>query len=309
MARIAITAASGLIGTLLQEHFRDAGHDVTRLVRSHEAAAAADAIYWSIRDGVVEASGLEGHDVVIHLSGENIRGLWTPAKKKRIRNSRVDSTRLLSETLARLDTRPHTLIVAGAAGYYGHRPGHELLDEAAAPGDSFLARVCVDWEAAADPARDAGIRVVHLRSGLVLTPRGSILAAALPLFRLGLGACFGDGSQMTPWVAYHEIPHVVDFLLEHDDVQGPVNLVAPHAVTNQEFTRTLGRVLHRPAFLKIPAFLMRLLGDLGRELLSGQHLVPRKLQDAGYAFRHPRLEGALRAELGIRGTASGPVSM
>lgn len=299
MARIAITAASGLLGTAVREHLSDAGHTFTRLVRNHEAAAAPDAIYWSIRDGVVETPGLEGHDVVIHLSGENIKGLWTPAKKKRIRHSRVDSTRLLSETLAGLDHKPHTLIAASAAGYYGDRPPHEPLDESAEPGDSFFTHLAVEWEGAADAARNAGIRVVHLRFGLVLTPKGSILAASLPLFKLGLGACFGDGSQITPWVALEDVPHVVAFLMDRQDLEGPVNVVAPEAVTNLEFAQTLGRVLNRPVFLKVPAFLLLLAGDLGVELLSGARLVPRKLQDAGYAFRRPRLEEALRSELGM----------
>ncbi len=293
--RIAITAASGLIGSTVKRALDDAGHTTTRLVRSREAATASDAIFWSMREGTVDTVGLEGHDVVIHLSGENIKGLWTAAKKKRIRDSRVESTRLLSETLAGLDRKPHTLLTASAVGIYGDRPPDEPLDESAAPGDTFFGELGVAWEGAADPAREAGIRVVHLRFGLVMTPKGGILEAVLPIFKLGLGASFGDGSQITPWVALDEVPAVIRFLMDRPAVHGPVNVVAPDVVTNEEWAETLGRVLGRPVFLNVPSLLMEVLGDLGQELTAGARVVPRKLQEAGYEFRFPELRGALEA--------------
>jgi uncharacterized protein len=298
MARIAMTAASGMIGRRLLAELRAGGHTVTRLVRSRRAAEAPDAVFWRPSRGEIDAAGLEGHDAVIHLSGENIQGLWTPAKKRRIYDSRVKSTRLLSRTLAGLAEPPGALLAASGSSYYGDRPPDQPMDESGLPGHTFLARVCVDNEAAADPARDAGIRVVHFRFAPVLSPEGGLLKFVLPWFRLGLGATLGDGHQLMPWVALDEIPGVVRFLLDHPTVSGPVNVAAPGRSTNADFTHALARVLGRHAVLQAPEFLIRMLGDLGEDLLLETHIVPAKLKAAGYEFAYPDLEGALERMVG-----------
>lgn len=298
MARIAMTAASGMIGRTVMAALRAGGHNVTRLVRSRRAAEARDAIFWRPRVGEIDTTGLEGHDVVIHLSGENIQGLWTPAKKRRIYDSRVKSTRLLSHALAALREPPHTLMAASGSSYYGNRPPDQRMDESQPPGGTFLARVCVDNEAAADPAREAGIHVVHFRFAPVLSPAGGLLKFVLPWFRIGLGATLGDGHQLMPWVALPEIPRVVQFLLDHPTVTGPVNVAAPGKTTNAEFTHTLARVLGRHAVLQAPEPLIRMLGDLGEDLLLESQVVPAKLKAAGYDFAYPDLEGALEGMIG-----------
>ncbi len=297
MARIAMTAASGMIGRKVLGELRAGGHSVTRLVRSRQAARAPDAVFWRPASGEIDAAGLEGHDAVIHLSGENIQGLWTPAKKRRIYDSRVNSTRLLARTLAGLREPPGAMLAASGSSYYGDRPPDQPMDESGPPGTTFLARVSVDNEAAADPARDAGIRVVHFRFAPVLSPDGGLLRFVLPWFRVGLGATLGDGHQLMPWVALDEIPRIVQFLLDHPTVGGPINVAAPGKTTNAEFTHTLARVLGRHAVLQAPEFLIRLLGDLGEDLLLETRVVPAKLQAAGYEFAFPELEAALRRML------------
>lgn len=297
--RVAITGASGLIGTAVGDRLRDLGHGVTRLVRSRDAAQHADAVYWRPAAGEIDAPGLAGHDVVVHLAGENIFGLWTPAKKRRIRESRLEGTTLLARTLAEMAPaeRPRTLLIASAVGYYGDRPPDEALTEDEPPGDTFLARVLVDMEAATAPARDAGVRVVMLRFAPVVDPDSFLLGALTPATRLGLGATVGSGSQPFPWVTTDEIAHVVPFVMQHADLEGPINVAAPQQVTNAEFVDTLARVLNRPRLLRVPAPLIRLLGDLGEELLVSQWVVPAKLEAAGYEWRDPNLEAALRRML------------
>jgi uncharacterized protein (TIGR01777 family) len=295
MAKIALTAASGMIGRTVMAALRAGGHTVTRLVRSRRAAEAPDTIFWRPRAGEIDAVSLEGYDVVIHLSGETIQGLWTPAKKRRIYDSRVGSTRLLSRTLATLRQPPHTLLAASGSNYYGDRPPTQSMDESGPHGTTFLARVCVDNEAAADPAREAGIRVVHFRFAPVLSPEGGLLKFVLPWFRIGLGATLGDGHQLMPWVALPEIPRIVQFMLDHPTVSGPVNVAAPGKTTNAEFTHTLARVLGRHAVLQAPELLIRMFGDLGEDLLLETHVVPAKLDAAGYEFAYPELEGAFKA--------------
>ncbi|HEX9247004.1 MAG TPA: TIGR01777 family oxidoreductase, partial [bacterium] len=222
------------------------------------------------------------------------RGRWTAAKKARIRESRVESTRLLARTLAGLTRRPQVLICASAVGYYGHR-GDEILAEESAPGQGFLAEVCVAWEAAAETARQAGIRVVHLRTGLVLTPAGGALATLLPLFRLGLGGRFGSGRQWMSWITLDDEVEAIAHALGRDTLQGPVNLVSPHPVTNQEFTNALARVLRRPAVLAVPGAALRaVIGEAAGELLGSQRAHPARLLAGGYTFRHPELEAGLR---------------
>lgn len=295
--KIAITGASGLVGSELCALLTTAGHQVTRLVRHRPGEGE---IYWNVKDQEIDTAGLEGHDAVVHLAGENIAsGRWSPAQKKRIRNSRVDGTRLLCDALARLEHKPQVLICASATGYYPVDTGEELTEDSP-PGDTFLAEICREWEAAAAPAIAAGIRVVYTRFGIVLSPRGGALAKMLTPFRLGVGGVIGSGRQVMSWIALDDAIGAIDHALNQPELRGPVNVVAPQAVTNREFTKTLGRVLGRPTILPVPAFAIRLaLGEMADELLlTGMHVVPKRLLETGYTFRFPDLESALRHLLG-----------
>lgn len=293
---VAVTGSSGLVGTGIVERLEAGGHEVTPVVRSRGAAEKGKAVYWKPATGAIDARALAGHDAVINLAGENIFGVWTEPKKRRIRDSRVKGTTLLAETLAAMDAadRPGVLINASAAGYYGDRPPDEPLAEDAGPGDSFLARVVAEWEAATRPAEDAGVRVVRTRFGLVLHPDALLIQGMATSSRLGLGAKLGDGSQVFPWVTRDEIASAVAFILETPDLEGPVNVVGREKVTNEEFADTVARVLDRPRVLSIPAFALRMIGELGDELLRGMWLVPEKLESAGYEWVDPELEPALR---------------
>jgi uncharacterized protein len=297
--RVAITGASGLLGTAVGARLRGLGHAVTRVVRSRDAADAPDAVHWRPAAGEVDAAGLAGHDVIINLAGENIFGVWTAARKERIRRSRVDGVAVLAGAIRAMPggDRPALLILASAVGYYGDRPWDEPLTEAASPGDTFLARVLIDMEAAASPAAEAGVRVVFLRSAPVLDPEALLVRATAFATRLGLGAALGSGGQPFPWVTRAEVAEVVPFVMTHPELTGPVNVAAPGRVTNAEFADTLARVLNRPRFLKVPAPALELLGDFGKELLVGQRVIPAKLEGAGYHWRDPLLEPALRRML------------
>lgn len=294
--KIAITGSSGLLGSLIADRLAKHGHGITRMVRSKQAAAAADAMYWNPAAGEIDADGLAGHDAVIHLAGENIFGIWTRAKKERIYHSRVDGTRLLSETLAGLEDtrRPGTMVHAAGFSYYGDRPPDRPMTEESPPGETFLARVVRDWEAAASPAEEAGVRVVSLRFGLVLDPDSLLLQGMTVSTRLGLGAKLGEGDQVFPWTTGDEIARVVEFVLDREDIRGPVNVVGREKVTNEQFADAVARVLGRPRVLKVPELALRLVGDLGEELLRGAWVVPAKLESAGYEWLDPSLEGALR---------------
>ncbi len=298
--RIAITGSSGLIGSALVAELAAAGHEVTRVVRDAGGAAAGDVV-WDPIAGSIDTAGLEGHDAVIHLAGESLVGLWTREKKDRIAESRTLGTRLLREALARLEQPPRVLLSASAIGYYGHRPPLEVVDEESRSGTGFLARTVAAWEAATWPAAESGIRVVNMRFGVVLSFSGGMLRAMLPIFRAGLGGRLGSGRQIISWVSLSEVPPVVQHLLARDDLSGPVNVVTPSPVSNAEFTAVLARVLHRPAVLRVPEYLLRLVGgELADEmLLSGAHVRPRRLSDSGYRFSYPELESALRHELGV----------
>ena len=271
---------------------------MTRLVRSKPKPEEAE-IQWDPVVGTMDTASLEGLDAGVHLAGESIAERWTAEKKTKIRDSRVKGTRLLCESLARLSQPPKAVVCASAIGYYGDR-GEEVLREESAAGSGFLAEVCRGWEAAADPARQRGIRVVHLRIGVVLSPAGGALAQMLFPFRMGLGGKLGSGKQYLSWIAIDDLIRVISHALTTDTLQGPVNAVAPNPVTNLDFTRTLGRVLARPTLFPMPAFAARLaFGEMADELLlASARVEPIRLSATGYQFRHPVLEGALRHLLG-----------
>jgi uncharacterized protein (TIGR01777 family) len=294
--RIAVTGASGFLGRALCAFLTTGGHTVVRVGRG---ARAPDTVAWDPARGTIDADGLAGVDAVVHLAGAPVATRWTAAAKRAIRASRVDGTRLLAETLARLPTPPSVLVGASAIGWYGDA-GDAPVDESAAAGPGFLAEVCRAWEAATAPAAAAGIRVVHARLGVVLGAQGGALAQMLGPFRLGVGGVVGSGRQVTSWIALDDAVYALHHLLHADGVACAVNLTAPHAVTNAELTRTLARVLRRPAIVPVPAAVVRtLFGEMGEEmLLAGARVVPGALVASGYRFLHPELEGALRAELG-----------
>lgn len=300
---IAVTGASGLVGSALVAFLTTGGHRVLRLVRRAGARPVGpdqSVVAWDPEAGVVEAEGLEGADAVVHLAGENVAALrWTRTKKARIRDSRVRGTRVLSEALARLARPPRVLVTASAIGYYGSR-GAEVLEEGSGPGAGFLAEVCREWEAATAAAAAQGIRVVRLRIGIVLDARGGVLARLLPPFRLGLGGPVGSGRQWVSWISIDDLLGVILHALATDILDGPVNAVAPEPVTNRDLSRTLGRVLARPALLPLPAGPLRLaLGEMADEtVLSSARVTPARLVATGYTYRDPSLEGALLHQLG-----------
>jgi hypothetical protein len=293
-----ISGASGLVGSALVSHLRAQGHRVTRLVRS-PSAERDDAIFWDPEARTLDAARIEGVDAVVHLSGESLAaGRWTRKRKERIRNSRIRTTRFLAETLAAMSRRPAVLVQASAVGYYGNR-GEEVLGESSRPGTGFLADLCRDWEAASMPAQDAGVRVVRLRIGPVLTARGGMLAALLPLFRLGLGGRLAGGRQWMPWITLDDLVAVLERALTDASFRDSVNAVAPSPVTNAEFTRALGRAVRRPTLFAVPAIALRaVLGEMADEiLLASERVVPERLLAAGFRFAHPHLEGALSQAL------------
>ena len=293
--RIVVSGASGLIGSALTARLQADGHQVLALTRSAAHASASGHIFWNPDAGALTPRDLEGADGVVHLAGEPIVGRWTAEKKSRILNSRVRGTALLARALTALAQPPRVLICASAIGYYGDR-GHAVLYEESAPGRGFLAEVCQAWEAAARPATARGIRVVQARNGIVLSLAGGALAKMLPIFRLGLGGRLGSGRQYWSWVSLDDVVEALVHALTQDALTGPMNLVAPQPVTNAEFTRTLGSVLKRPAFLPAPAMGLRwLLGEMADALLLGSARVePRQLLVTGYRFQWQDLEGALR---------------
>jgi uncharacterized protein (TIGR01777 family) len=295
-ARIAITGASGLIGSALSSALQRDACEVHPLVRTLRGAPGE--IQWDPGTGQIDAGALEGFDAVVHLAGENIGQRWTPEVRERILESRVSGTQLLARTLASLRHPPEVLVSASAVGYYGDC-GDRPLDESAPAGNDFLAEVAQAWEAAAKPAAEAGIRVVHPRSGMVLSRHGGALARMLPPFRLGLGGRMGHGRQWTSWIALDDEVAAIRFLIGTPTLAGPVNVTSPRPVTNAEFTRILGRVLGRPTLMTVPAAALRLaFGEMAdRTILASQRAHPARLLDAGFHFRHARLEDGLRALL------------
>jgi hypothetical protein len=316
--KILVSGASGLIGTALSPALMAEGHTVGRLVRPEAGRAGPGDVAWDIGAGTIDTAALAGFDAVVHLAGATVATLrWTSSVRERIRASRIDSARLLARAIAAQERPPRVLVQASAVGYYGDR-GDEFLTETSAPGNGFLPRACADWEAAAAPAAARGVRVVFLRFGVVLSARGGALAKMLPAFRLGIAGRIGSGRQYMPWLALDDAVGIVRHALlagappggapagvvtgaTRGALAGPVNAVAPEQVTNAEFTRALGRVLHRPTLLPLPAFAARLaLGDVADELLlASARAVPEKLAAGGYVFRQPSLEPALRSILSV----------
>ena len=294
--KVLVSGATGLIGREISARLRQQGHEVGCLVRNASRATANDLVWWPSRPLPLEA--LSRYDAIVHLAGRPVATLWTAKARREIRDSRVQGTANLSAAAAeafRSKGTPHTLISASAIGYYGSR-GDEELFETSASGMGFLADVCRQWEAAAQPAALSGIRLVEMRTSIVLSPTGGALGQMLPIFRFGLGGRLGSGHQWWSWVSLADAARAYLFALENPQLQGPVNLAAPDSVTNAEFTRTLARVLRRPAFFAVPAIALRAMaGDMAEEmLLSSQCVVPRQLIEHGFRFEDEELEAALR---------------
>jgi uncharacterized protein (TIGR01777 family) len=288
--RIAVTGASGLIGGALVPHLRAQGHEVVRLVRS--APTAADAYLWDPHGGHVDPRAIEGTDAVVHLAAAGAGDhRWTEEYKAVFRNSRVESTKTIATAIAALEDPPRVLVSASAMGYYGDT-GDREVDESAGPGDGFAADVVVDWEAAADPARAAGIRVVHPRTGLVVSGRGGAWGRMWPIFRVGLGGRLGSGRQWWSFISLRDEVNALTLLL--DSLEGPVNLTAPNPVTNAEVTRAMGELLRRPTVLPVPRKALQLvLGDFSSEVLGSIRVRPGRLLEAGFEFQDPTIDQAL----------------
>jgi len=296
--KVAITGANGLIGSALGPFLTTDGHALVRLVR--RSPRGADEARWDPAAGTVDPAALRGVDAVVHLAGESIaEGRWSESRKARLRESRLGPTRLLCEALAGLQPRPRVLVSASAIGYYGDH-GSEVVTETTPAAGGFLGRLAAEWEEATEPARRAGIRVVNLRTGIVLSPEGGALGKMLLPFKAGLGGVLGSGTQYMSWIAIDDLVGAIQHVLLTPSLAGPVNAVAPSPVTNRTFTKTLGRVLHRPTLAAVPAFALRLaFGEMAdAALLSSTRVAPERLLATGYRFRFPELEGALRHLLG-----------
>ena len=289
---VLISGATGLIGSALIPELEAKGHTVRRLTRHPRQEGD---IRWDLDAGTIDGD-ITGADAVVHLAGESIaEGRWTEEKKRRILESRQKGTRLLAENIAGLSEPPSVMVSVSATGYYGNR-GNELLTEESEPGDLFLSKVCREWEAVAEPAREAGVRVVHPRFGIVLTTEGGALGTTLPIFKLGGGGKIGSGRQYWSWVTLDDVVGAIVHAINMDTLSGPVNVVAPDPPTNAEYTRVLGRVLGRPTFFAVPAPAIRIVlgGMADNLLLASARVEPAKLEETGYEYRHPELEGALR---------------
>ena len=296
--KVLVTGATGLVGSALVPVLTANGHEVFRLTRS-EAKLAND-IHWNPTSRDLPKARLEGLDAVVHLAGENIAASrWTNKVKERLRFSRVDTTKFLCDARAELQHPPKILVCASAFGYYGQR-GAEILTESTSPGTGFLADLCRDWEAACEPARKMGMRVVNLRIGVILSPKGGALAKMLTPFRMGVGGVIGSGRQYWSWISIDDVVEAIHTSLTNSHLSGPVNATAPTPVTNADFTKTLGTVLGRPTIFPMPAFAARLaLGEMADDLLLGSaRVMPNRLSEANFQFQHPKLEGALRFLLG-----------
>lgn len=290
--KILITGSSGLIGSALF-NFLEKKHEVYKLVRKQTPLLASE-IAWHPQQEKINSS-LEGLDVIIHLAGESLIGRWSKAKKKRIRESRVNGTQLLCQSLCQLSKPPSIFICASAVGYYGDR-GSEILDEQSCKGKGFLADVCQEWEKATWQAAEKGIRTINLRIGMVLSAKGGALKQMLPIFKLGLGGTMGPGTQYISWITIDDLLQVIEHAINQKSLSGPLNAVTAYPITNKELTKTLGSILHRPTFLSMPTFMVNLIfGELGKELLlNSNRAEPKKLKETGFQFAYPFLEEALK---------------
>jgi uncharacterized protein len=295
--KVAIAGASGLVGSHLADYLTTAGHTVIRLVRGKDAGPGE--VPWDPATGALYHGALEGVDALVNLSGVNLASLWTPGRKQAILDSRVQATRTLAEAIARMDRPPAVFVSTSAVGAYGARGG-EAVTEQTGRGEGFLADVCRAWEEAAEPVRRAGVRLVHPRFGLIVSASGGAFAAMMPAFKAGLGTRLGSGDQYWAWVELDDVLAALEWMLHDEELEGPVNVTAPDPLTNREVTKTLGRVLHRPAVLAAPGLVVRR-GTLGmgeQMLLASQRALPAKLDERGFRFAFPKLDGALRYELG-----------
>ncbi len=295
--RIAIAGASGLIGGALTTYWGTLGHAVHRLVR--DVPTEDTDIPWDPAVARLVPAQVEGLDAVVCLSGAGIVDeRWSPARKELLWSSRVNPVSLLAKTLADCSEKPECLICASATGYYGADRGAEVLTEDSDPGEDFLGRLCVDWEKAAESAVVVGIRVVHLRFGIVLTAKGGALKRMLPIFKLGLGGKLGGGRQMVSWASLDDAVSSVDFVLHDERIAGPVNVTSPNPVTNEEFSKAIGRAVRRPAIARVPEFVLRkMLGESSSLVLGSSRVFPRRLESAGFRFRHPDIDSALASTL------------
>ncbi|MFR0352142.1 TIGR01777 family oxidoreductase [Streptomyces sediminimaris] len=293
-SRIAVAGASGLIGGSLVRSLTADGHEVVRLVR--RPPRAKDEIHWDPEDGRVDAAGLAGCDAVVNLAGAGVGDhRWTDTYKRRIRTSRVLGTTALAEAVAGLEQKPRVFVNGSAMGYYGET-GERAVDESAPPGDGFLPRLCVEWEAAAAPAREAGVRTVFTRTGLVVARGGGAWGRLFPLFEAGLGGRMGDGRQYWSYISLHDEVAAIRHLIDTDGLSGPFNLTAPAPLTNREITAAMGRVLHRPTLFAVPAPVLRaVLGEMAGDVLGSARVLPKRLLESGFTFAFPDIEGALRA--------------
>ena len=292
--KVLVTGATGLVGSELVPFLTKQGHDVFRL--THSKPREAHDIVWDPSHNQLPKSRIEGTEVVVHLAGENIAGKrWNPKVKESLRRSRIDGTKLLCETIGQLQVLPKTLICASAIGYYGDR-GSEMLNETSGPGTGFLSELCQEWEAACEPARAKGIRVVNLRIGVILSPKGGGLAKMLMPFKMGVGGVMGTGNQYWSWISVDDVVGTINHCITHEKIAGPVNTTAPCPVTNYEFTKTLGNVLGRPTIFPMPGFAARIaLGEMANDLLlASTRVMPNRLSETGYQFLFPTLEPALR---------------
>jgi hypothetical protein len=290
--KVAISGVTGLLGTALRSSLTSDGHDVIALSR-RPSLPPLETITWDVANGRFDASALEGLDAVVHLAGEPVAQRWNETTKKNIRQSRIGSTRLLIEGLRSLKNPPKVLVSASAVGFYGDG-GDAALDESSPPGDGFLPDVCQEWEKTTMEALGLGIRAACMRTGIVLSTKGGALAQMLPPFKLGLGGPLGNGAQWMPWVHIDDIVGAFRFVIQNDDLVGAVNGTSPNPVTNTDFTKALGQALHRPAFLPVPGFALKILfGEMSQILLEGQRVEPKKLLTTGYEFKYPHLPEAL----------------
>ncbi|MFI7497351.1 TIGR01777 family oxidoreductase [Streptomyces sp. NPDC049687] len=293
-ARIAVAGASGLIGSALVRSLTADGHEVVRLVR--RAPGGADEVRWDPEGGQVDAAALAGCDAVVNLAGAGVGDQrWTEAYKRRIHDSRVHATAGLARAIASLDEPPRVFVNGSAMGIYGET-GERVVDESAPAGTGFLPELCVEWEAAASPAREAGVRTVFTRTGLVVARGGGAWGRLFPLFKAGLGGRMGDGRQYWSYIALHDEVAAIRHLMDHDDLSGPFNLTAPEPLTNREITAAMGRVLHRPTLFAVPAPVLRTaLGEMAGDVLGSARVVPKRLLESGFTFAFPGIEDAIRA--------------